>query len=408
MDTTGIRFVDELDLSEKTVFIRCDFNVPLDEEGEIADDARIRAAVPTIARALEAGSKIILASHLGRPKGEFQAKYSLAPVGARLYELLGYEVLMPEDVMDPHVDALLHSMDPSRQIMLLENLRFHPGEKKNDPEFAARLASFANVYVNDAFGTAHRAHASTYGMVEHFNEKTKVRLGGLLLKGELEQLSGLLSRPERPFAAVMGGAKVSDKLSVLLSLLDRVQDLLIGGAMAYTFLRAEGIEVGASRVEEDLLEDARAILKRASQSNTTVHLPRDHVVVDAFEDEQGEDTEGRAIPQGKMALDIGPKTRAHYASILARAKTVFWNGPMGVFEREAFAQGTFAVARAIAESEAKSVVGGGDSASAIKKAGLLDAITHVSTGGGASLEFIEGRKLPGVEALRAYHPFDLA
>lgn len=408
MNTTGIRFIDELDLKEKTVFIRCDFNVPLDKDGNITDDTRIRAALPTITRALEGeNTKVILASHLGRPKGEPKEEYSLVPVGQRLSELLGYEVIIPEDVMDPHVDTLIENLVPDRQIILLENLRFNPGEKKNDRAFASRLASLANVYVNDAFGTAHRAHASTYGMVEHFDQKTKARVGGYLLRTEIEQLGALLERPERPFIAVMGGAKVSDKLGVLLSLVDRVQGVIIGGAMAYTFLKAQGIEVGNSRVEEELLDDASAILKRAAQSNVTIHLPLDHVIVEKFEDEKGITTPDQAIPEGMMALDIGPKTRQHYATVLAGAKTVFWNGPMGVFERDAFAAGTFAVAHAIAASDAKSVIGGGDSASAIKKAGLKEAITHVSTGGGASLELVEGRKLPGVEALRAHHPFDL-
>lgn len=407
MNTTGIRFIHELDLSEKTVFIRCDFNVPLDDEGQITDDTRIRAALPTITRALEAGAKVILASHLGRPKGQFNPKFSMLPVGDRLRELLGYEIIIPEDVMDAHVDTLLEGMNPEKQIMLLENLRFHPGEKKNDPAFAARLASFANVYVNDAFGTAHRAHASTYGIVEHFDQKTKAKVGGYLIKRELEQLGNLLAKPERPFVAVMGGAKVSDKLGVMLSLVDRVQGVVIGGAMAYTFLKARGVEIGASRVEEELLDDAKAILKRAEKAGVEIHLPIDHIIVEAFDDEKGLTTPDEAIPEGMMALDIGPKTRERYASVLAKARTVFWNGPMGVFERDAFAQGTFAVARAIAKSDAQSVIGGGDSASAVQKAGLKDQITHVSTGGGASLEFVEGRKLPGIEALRAHHLFDL-
>ena len=318
MNTTGIRFIDELDLKEKTVFIRCDFNVPLDKDGNITDDTRIRAALPTITRALEGeNTKVILASHLGRPKGEYDARYSMVPVGQRLSELLGYEVIIPEDVMDPHVDTLLENLATDRQVILLENLRFHPGEKKNDRALSSRLASLANVYVNDAFGTAHRAHASTYGMVEHFDQKTKARVGGYLLRAEIEQLGALLERPERPFIAVMGGAKVSDKLGVLLSLVDRVQGVIIGGAMAYTFLKAQGIEVGNSRVEEELLDDASAILKRAAQSNVTIHLPLDHVIVEKFEDEKGITTPDQAIPEGMMALDIGPKTRQHYATVLA-------------------------------------------------------------------------------------------
>ena len=407
MDTTGIRFVDELKLKGKTVFIRCDFKVPLDGEGNITDDTRIQAALPTIEVALKKGAKVILASHLGRPKGTVKPELSLAPVGNRLSDLLDMEVILPADVMDEHTDKLLAEIKPDKQIMLLENLRFNPGEKKNDPDFAARLASFADVYINDAFGTAHRAHASTYGMVRHFDQKPKIKAGGLLIRAELEQLGALLTRPERPFIAVMGGAKVSDKLEVLHSLIDRVQGILVGGAMAYTFLKAQGYGVGGSLVETDLLDDANEILQKASNRNVTIHLPQDHVVVSNFDDETGEITEGVNIPDGTLGLDIGPKTRSAYANVLAKAATVFWNGPMGVFEREAFAEGTFAVAQALANSNARSVVGGGDSASAVRAAGLLDAITHVSTGGGASLEFVEGRTLPGIEGLRSNHPFDL-
>lgn len=407
MDTTGIRFIDELKLKGKTVFIRCDFNVPLDGEGNITDDARIQAALPTIQIAIKKGAKVILASHLGRPKGTVKPELSLAPVGNRLSELLDMEVILPADVMDEHTDKLLEDIKPDKQLMLLENLRFHPGEKKNDPEFAARLASFADIYINDAFGTAHRAHASTYGMVRHFEHKAKVKAGGLLIRAELEQLGALLARPERPFIAVMGGAKVSDKLEVLNSLIDRVQGILVGGAMAYTFLKAQGYGVGSSMVEMDLLDEANIILQKASNRHVAIHLPVDHVVVSNFNDESGEVTDGVNIPDGTLGLDIGPKTRTAYANVLDGAATVFWNGPMGVFEREAFAEGTFAVARAIAGSNARSVVGGGDSASAVRVAGLLDAITHVSTGGGASLEFVEGRTLPGIEALRANHPFDM-
>lgn len=407
MDTTGIRFIDQINLKKKTVFIRCDFNVPLDDEGNITDDARIRAALPTIEVAKKKGASIILASHLGRPKGKVDPALSMKIVGERLSELLDMDVIIPDDVMDEHVDTLLADLRPERQLILLENLRFHPGEKKNDPEFAARLASLADVYVDDAFGTAHRAHASVYGMVKHFDQKPKIKAGGLLIKKELEQLGILLARPERPFVAVMGGAKVSDKLEVLHSLSERVQHILIGGAMAYTFLKAQGHGVGKSMVEEELVEEAGLILQKAHSRGVKIHLPQDHIVVSDFNDERGEATAGVEITADKIALDIGPKTRGSYANVLARAATVFWNGPMGVFERESFAEGTFAVARAIAQSEARSVVGGGDSANAIKQAGLLDAITHVSTGGGASLEFVEGRALPGIEALRANHPFDL-
>lgn len=406
MDTTGIRFIDEFELADKRVFIRCDFNVPLDGDGNITDDARIRAALPTIKNVIDAGARVILASHLGRPKGRVNPKLSMVPVGARLQELLGVDVIIPEDLADDHTDVLIKEMVPGKQVMLLENLRFNPGEKKNDPEFAAQLARLADVYVNDAFGTAHRAHASVYGMVKHFDTRTTAKLGGFLIKAELEQLGSLLSKPRRPFVAVMGGAKVSDKLGVLVSLIDKVQEILIGGAMAYTFLKAQGYAVGKSRVEEDLIEQAREILNKARAAQVKIHLPVDHVVAPAFDAVEGEVTEGVNIPDGMMGLDIGPQTQLAYANVVNNASTIFWNGPMGVFEKDGFARGTFAVARAVAGGKARSVIGGGDSASAVRKAGLLEEITHVSTGGGASLEFVEGQPLPGIEALRANHPFD--
>ena len=405
MEMTGIRLIDELELAQKRVFIRCDFNVPQDADGTITDDARIQAALPTIRKAIHEGAKVILASHLGRPKGKPSEEFSMKPVGHRLSELLKREVIVPEELMDPHIPALIEQMNPNRQIILLENLRFHPGETKNDPELSKHLASLADIYINDAFGTAHRAHASVYGMVKEFDRDHKA--AGYLVRKELECLGDLLKKPARPFYAVMGGAKVSDKLGVLTSLIERVNGLIIGGAMAYTFLKAQGQAVGASRVEDELIDKAREILAKAKSRGVEVALPQDHVIVERFDQESGQTTEGVAIPEGMMGLDIGPKTRAYYAELLSQAGTVFWNGPMGVFERAAFAQGTMSVARAIAQSQAKSVVGGGDSASAIREADLLDQITHVSTGGGASLEFVEGATLPGVEALRANHPFDL-
>lgn len=406
METTGITFVDELgDLAEKRVFIRCDFNVPLDGDGVITDDARIRAAIPTIEAVLEKGALVILASHLGRPKGKPSDAFSMVPVGERLGELLGREIILPEDVHDEYVEKLIEQADPARHVILLENLRFDAGEKKNDEAFGKRLASLADFYVNDAFGTAHRAHASVYGMVEHFGRGKKA--AGFLMRSELENLGNLLTKPQKPFVAVMGGAKVSDKLGVLHSLIDRVQTILIGGAMAYTFLKAKGVEVGDSRVEEELVEEAAQILAKAKGKQVDILLPIDHVVVENFEDASGVATPGEAIPIGTMGLDIGPKTRAKWSAKLLMAKTVFWNGPMGVFEREAFAAGTIQIAQALADSPAASIVGGGDSASAVKVAGVLDRITHVSTGGGASLEFVEGGALPGIEALRLNHPFNL-
>ncbi len=405
METTGITFVDEFEgLEEKRVFIRCDFNVPLDGD-TITDDARIQAALPTIKSVLDKGALVILASHLGRPKGERSDALSMTPVGQRVSELLGREVILPADVRDEHVETLLEQADPRRHVILLENLRFDPGEKTNDAEFAKRLSELAEYYVNDAFGTAHRAHASVYGMVEHFGRGKKA--AGLLMRKELENLGALLSRPERPFVAVMGGAKVSDKIGVLHSLIDRVQTILIGGAMAYTFLKAQGIEVGHSLVEEDRLDEALQILKKAKQRGVEILLPIDHVIAEEFGATSGTVTSDVKIPAGHMGMDIGPKTRAKWSAKLLMAKTVFWNGPMGVFERDAFAKGTMQIAHVLAESDAASVIGGGDSASAAKKAGVLDRITHVSTGGGASLEFVEGSALPGIEALRLNHPFNL-
>lgn len=406
MDTTGIKFVDDLAITEEhKVFIRCDFNVPLDDNQNITDAARIEAAIPTIDSVMARGSRVILASHLGRPKGKPVPSMSMQPIGAKLAELLGVEVIIPEDLYDPHLLKLIEQMTPGRQIVLLENLRFDPGEKGNDKTFAKQLADLADFYVGDAFGTSHRAHASVYGMVEHFDRAHKA--AGHLIFRELENLGALLTKPERPFISIMGGAKVSDKLAILHALIDRVQSVLIGGAMAYTFLKARNHNVGNSRVEEDLLTQADEILRKATAKGVNILLPLDHVVVPNFDSEEGVVTDDANIPDGMMGLDIGPRTQSSFRKEILRAKTVFWNGPMGVFEREHFASGTLAIAHALADSDAKSVVGGGDSASAIRSAHLLDAITHVSTGGGASLEFVEGRALPGIEALRANHPFNL-
>ncbi|MGM0557829.1 MAG: phosphoglycerate kinase, partial [Myxococcota bacterium] len=353
----------------------------------------------------EAGAQVILASHLGRPGGEVKDELSMVPVGERLAELMELEVLVPEDHYGEFVRKLIDDNVGPRKIMLLENLRFNPGEKAGDPGFAEGLASLAQIYINDAFGTSHRKHASMYTMVQHFDRRTKG--AGFLIREELENLGGLLDKPTRPFLAIMGGVKVSDKIGVLNKLTDRVNRVLIGGAMAYTFLASKGVEVGDSLVEEDRLEDARKILSLAKRKGVEINLPVDHVVapsLDASEDEV-ETTRRADISAGMMGLDIGPQTLQNYKEAIAEAKTAFWNGPMGVFENELFSKGTMELAHALAEADCKSVVGGGDSGAAVHKAGVTDQITHVSTGGGASLQVVEGKPLPGIEALRPNHPF---
>ena len=394
-----IRYVDELQLADKRVFIRVDFNVPLDDSGQVSDDSRIREALPTIEVARRSRARTILASHLGRPKG-VDPKLSLEPVATRLSELLGKDdtVIFADDCVGDGVRKLAGDLEPG-QILMLENLRFHKEEEANDPDFAKALASLASVYVNDAFGTAHRAHASTVGMVAFVKEKA----AGLLIKKELEFLGKILRDPDAPFVAVLGGAKVSDKIKVIENLLPKVDALLIGGAMAYTFLKAQGVEVGKSRVEEDKLPVARKALDAAERLGRTILLPVDHIASAAISKESPPRVvNDRALPRELIGLDIGPKTRALFRQQLARSRTIFWNGPMGLFEDERYAEGTREIARAMAANrKAITVVGGGDSAAAIHRLGFANQISHISTGGGASLEFLEGRLLPGIAALES-------
>jgi phosphoglycerate kinase len=393
----ALKTLDALDLRGKRVFIRVDFNVPLDPGGRVTDDARIRAALPTIRYALDHGAKVILGSHLGRPKGkpEDRKKLTLEPVAERLQQLLQRDVILADDSVGDGVRKAVKDMKDG-QVLLLENLRFHPEEEKNDEAFARELASLCDVWVNDAFGTAHRAHASTAGMAAFVKEKA----AGFLIQKEVEYLGKALGHPERPFVAVVGGAKVSDKIKVLDSLIAKADAVCIGGAMAFTFLKAQGVPVGKSLVEDDRLELARQILERAGARKVDLLLPVDHVCgAEPRETAERVVVNDRAIPDGLMGLDIGPKTLDRYRQRILAAKTVFWNGPMGLFEQKPWAEGTFGVARAMAESKAVTVVGGGDSAAAVEEAGLVDRMKHVSTGGGASLEFIEGRVLPGIQVL---------
>jgi len=389
--------VADVDVKGKRVLIRVDFNVPI-ENGQITDDRRIRKALPTIKHVLEHGGRAILMSHLGRPKGapEDRQKFTLAPVAKRLSELLGQEVKFAPDCVGPEVEQIVNSLKDG-EVCLLENLRFHEGESKNDPEFAKRLASLADIYVNDAFGTCHRKHASMYGVPEVLGPGRRVC--GFLVQKELQFLGEALANPARPFVAVLGGAKVSDKIGVIESLIPKVDDLLIGGAMAYTFFLAEGKNVGESLVELDKVEEAKRLEAEAADK---MHLPVDTVVAPEIKPGAPYEVVVGDIPDDKQGVDIGPKTRERFAEVIKKAKTIFWNGPMGVFEVPPFDEGTVAIAKAVAEATeagAVSIVGGGDSAAAVAKAGLEDKITHISTGGGAALEFLEGKPFPAIEIL---------
>src|SRR3954469_10509512 len=395
--------IRDLDLKNKRVFIRVDFNVPLDEHGRVTDDTRIVETLPTIDYALQHRAHVILASHLGRPKGEPNPKMSLRPVAGPLRIPLDKtksrdcNVGFSPDCVGWEAEEMVKKLEPG-QVLLLENLRFHAEEEANDETFAKSLAKLAEVYVNDAFGSAHRAHASTVGITKFVSKSA----AGLLMEKELQYLGKVLAKPERPFIAVLGGAKVSDKIEVIRNLMPKVDALLIGGAMAYTFMKAQGRGVGKSLVEDDKLDLARKLLGDAKAKGLKFLLPVDDVIAEKIEAAaQASQVDASApIPAGKMGLDIGPKTRKLYADEVAKAKTILWNGPMGVFEMEPFAKGTVAIAQAVANNRtATSIVGGGDSVAAVHQAGVADKITHISTGGGASLEFLEGKKLPGVEAL---------
>lgn len=385
--------VEKLDVAEKTVLVRVDFNVPL-EDGAVADDTRIRAALPTIQYLTRAKAKVVLVSHLGRPKGAPVPGLTLRPVAERLAELLEAPVAFSPQTVGEEAAANVGKLSPG-EVLLLENVRFYPEEEKNDPDFAASLARLADCYVSDAFGTVHRAHASTTGVAAHFPQAAC----GFLIAKELEFLGQTLRRPKRPFVAVLGGAKVSDKIGVIQALLKKADTLLIGGAMAYTFLKAQGNPIGDSLLDGEHIELAKTLLAEAPRMGKSILVPIDHRVASEISPDATAEVCGLEIPQGKIGLDIGPQTALSYAHSIKRAKLILWNGPMGMFELPAFQEGTATVAEAMAETDGTTIIGGGDSVAAVHKAGLADRINHISTGGGASLKFLEGRKLPGIEAL---------
>lgn len=392
------KMIDDIELKGKRVLVRVDFNVPLDENLNITDDIRITSALPTIKKIMAEGGKVILMSHLGRPKGQPNPKYSLKPAAVRLSELLGVEVKMASDCVGEEVKSLVNGLKDG-EVCLLENLRYHAEEEKNVPEFAAQLAELGDVYVNDAFGSAHRAHASTEGVTKYIT----TCVSGYLMKKELDYLGNAVANPKRPFTAILGGAKISGKIDVINNLVSKVDNLIIGGGMAYTFYKAMGHEVGTSLLEAEKVDLAKEILESVPKSGVNFMLPKDVVVAPEFNNDSPSEVVGiDGIPADKMGLDIGPATIEAFKKVILESKTILWNGPMGVFEMDNFAKGTNAIALALVEATengAITIIGGGDSASAIKKAGVEDKVTHVSTGGGASLEFLEGKVLPGVAAL---------
>ena len=386
--------IEDIQVSGKKVLVRCDFNVPLNAEGVITDETRINAALPTIRYLLDNGAAVILCSHLGRPKGTFNMKYSLAPVAKSLSEKLGFEVKLAKDVIGPDAKKLAAEVEPGKAV-LLENVRFHAEEEANDPAFAKELASMAEIYVSDAFGTVHRAHASTAGVAAYLPA-----VAGYLIGKELQFLGNAVENPQRPFVAILGGAKVKDKIGVITNLLEKVDTLIIGGGMAYTFFKANGGEIGNSLLDEERVELARGMMKTAEEKGVKFLLPVDNVCANDFDNPTDIITvDSGCIPEGYQGLDIGPKSVELFSEAIKNAKTVVWNGPMGVFEKPEFAKGTLAIATALAESDATSIIGGGDSAAAVTQMGLADKMSHISTGGGASLEFLEGKVLPGVAAL---------
>jgi len=386
--------IEEIDVKGKKVIVRVDFNVPLDENGNITDDKRIVGALPTIKYLVEHGAKTILVSHLGRPKQGFEDKFSMKPTAVRLGQLLGKEVIMAKDVIGSDAKEKAAALKDG-EVLMLENVRFHKEETKNDPAFAKELSGLAEIYVNDAFGTAHRAHASTAGLADHLPA-----VCGYLIQKEIDVMGKALSNPERPFVAILGGAKVSDKIGVIENLMDRVDCLIVGGGMAYTFFKAKGYGIGTSICEDDKVELAKSLLEKAESKGVKLMLPVDNMVGKEFNnDTESQVVQSNKIPDGWMGMDIGPETIKLYSEAIKKAKTVVWNGPMGVFEFANFANGTKEVAKAVAESSAISIIGGGDSAAAVEQLGFADKITHISTGGGASLEFLEGKVLPGIDVL---------